>query len=151
MSTDYKKILEMAIGNEIEAHEFYLNAASKSKNELLKSIFTELADEEKKHQRTLEGFLNNQSLKLSFHVTSPDFKVADTIELPSLTPDMSFADGVGLAIKKEQEAMEMYQKFADASVDEEQKKVFLELANMELGHKVKLEDIYIDTAYNEIW
>ncbi|MBE0639234.1 MAG: ferritin family protein [Bacteroidales bacterium] len=151
MSTDYKKILEMAIGNEIEAHDFYMHAASRSKNELLKSIFTELAEEEEKHKRTLEGFLNNQSLKLNFHVTAPDYKIAETIELPKLTTEMSFADGVALAIKKEQEAMEMYQKFADASSDVEQQKIFLELATMELGHKVKLEDIYVDTAYKEVW
>lgn len=151
MSTDYKKILEMAINNEVEAYEFYLHAANKSQNSVLKGVFSELADEEMKHKRTLEGFLNNQSLKLNFHVSAPDYKVADTIELPKLTNEMSFADGVGLAIKKEQEAMEMYQQFADASADTEQKRIFQELATMELGHKVRLEEIYVDTAYNEIW
>lgn len=151
MSSDYKKILEMAIGNEVEAYEFYQQAAAKSKSENLKAIFSELAGEEMKHKKTLEGFLQNEALKLNFHVSNPDYKVAETLELPKLTPEMSFAEGVALAIKKEQEAMEMYQKFADASTDVSQKKIFKELANMELGHKVKLEEVYVSTAYVEVW
>ncbi len=151
MSTDYKKILEMAINNEVEAYEFYIQAAAKSTPKHLKTVFAELAEEEMKHKKTLEGFLNNQALKLNFNVAAPDYKIAETIELPPLTSDMSFADGVALAIKKEQEAKEMYEQFAAATSNEAQKKVFLELATMELGHKVKLEAIYVDTAYNEIW
>mgnify|MGYP000910310811 CR=1 FL=1 len=151
MSSDYKKILEMAIGNEVEAYEFYLQAAAKSRDENLRSIFSELAGEEMKHKKTLEGFVQNDNLKLNFHVSNPDYKVAETLDLPKLTPDMSFAEGVALAIKKEQEAMEMYQKFADASTDDAQKKVFQELATMELGHKIKLEEVYVSTAYVEVW
>lgn len=151
MNTDYKKILEMAIGNEIEAFEFYSQAASKSKDVNLKSIFTELAEEEMKHKKTLEGFLHNNSLKFHFQVSSQDYKIAESIELPKLSNEMSFADGVALAIKKEQEAKEMYQKFADASVDQAQREIFLELTTMELGHKLKLEELYATTAYVEAW
>lgn len=149
--TDYKKILELAINNEVEAYEFYINAASKSQDANLKDIFTELAEEEMKHKKTLEGFLGNEALEMNFRVSSPDYKIAETIELPKLTADMSFSDGVALAIKKEQEAKEMYEQFAEASINEDQKKIFQELATMELGHKVKLEELYTNTAYNEVW
>lgn len=50
-----------------------------------------------------------------------------------------------------QEAMEMYQQFADASEGAKQKETFLELAKMEKGHKVRLEGIYTDIAFTEVW
>ncbi|HWQ66444.1 MAG TPA: hypothetical protein VN372_06200 [Methanospirillum sp.] len=45
----------------------------------------------------------------------------------------------------------MYEKFAAASIDADQRGVFEELAKMELGHKARLEDIYSNTAFAEAW
>jgi rubrerythrin len=148
---NYKEILELAINNEIEAYLFYIEAAKKAKDSNLKAIFNELADEEQSHKRTLEAFLKNDSLKLNFKQSQSDYKVSESVELPPLKADMSFVDGVALAMKKEEEAMEMYTKFADASSDLVQKKIFLELAKMEQGHKVKLEELYNNSAYVEAW
>ncbi len=151
MTTEqYKEILKLAIDNEIEAYEFYLNAAQKSKTDNLKTTFNELAEEELNHKRTLEGFLNNETKQMQFQETT-DYKIAESSDLPQLTPEMSFADGIMLAIKKEQEAMEMYSNFAEVSLDDAQKQMFIQLANMEQGHKTKLEDLYSNTAYTEVW
>lgn len=149
-ASDYKKTLAMAVNNEVEAYEFYKSAAKKSVNVNLKSIFTELADEELKHKKLLEMFLNDQVKVMKFNET-PDYKISETVELPKLTAAMSFVDGIALAMKKEEEAMVSYNKFAAASVDQEQKDTFLQLAKMEQGHKAKLEALYTDTAYAEVW
>lgn len=149
-ANDYKNILQMAIANEIEAYEFYLNAANKSKNANLKATFTELAEEEKKHKVTLEAFINNETKQMHFKETA-DYKISESIELPKLTANMSFADGLALAMKKEEEAMKMYQDFANASDNNAQKEMFVQLAIMEKGHKTRLEDIYSSTAYTEVW
>ncbi|HOY30555.1 MAG TPA: ferritin family protein [Bacteroidales bacterium] len=146
----YKQILSQAILNEIEAYEFYKSAAEKSANASLKEIFSELAEEENKHKIMLEAFLNSNVTVLNFHTTA-DYKVSESVELPKLTPDMSFTDGLALAMKKEEEAMVMYQKFADASSSEEQKHAFIQLAKMEQGHKARLEELYTNTAYIEEW
>jgi len=45
----------------------------------------------------------------------------------------------------------MYTQLAKTSADEAQKTVFLELASMERGHKSKLEDVYTNMAFPEIW
>jgi len=147
---NYKEILATAINNEVEAYEFYTNASLKSVNKNLKDIFRELADEELKHKKLLEGFLKDNSLKMNFS-TGVDYKISESVELPKLTKEMSFSDGIALAMKKEEEAMEMYQKFADATADQDQKKTFLQLAKMEKTHKTRLEDMYTNTAYNEVW
>lgn len=36
-------------------------------------------------------------------------------------------------------------------LDEEQKKIFIELMKMEQMHKVRLEDVYVTVAYGEVW
>ena len=49
------------------------------------------------------------------------------------------------------EAMQMYTQLANANTDSAQKNIFLELASMERGHKSKLEDIYTNMAFPEVW
>ena len=148
---NYKEILKMAVGNEVEAYEFYRDAAAKMKDPAMKKTFMELADEESGHKVLLEGFLSNEMKDMKFS-DEKDYKVAETVEAPqTLSTDMAFKDAIALAMKKEQEAMEMYQQFADASEGAKQKETFLELAKMERGHKVRLEDIYTNIAFIEVW
>ena len=148
---NYKEILKMAVGNEVEAYEFYRDAAAKMKDPAMKKTFMELADEESGHKVLLEGYLSNEMKDMKFS-EEKDYKVAETVEAPqALSTDMAFKDAIALAMKKEQEAMEMYQQFADASEGAKQKETFLELAKMEKGHKVRLEDIYTNIAFIEVW
>lgn len=148
---NYKEILKMAVGNEVEAYEFYRDAAAKMKDPAMKKTFQELADEESGHKVLLEGYLSNEMKDMKFS-EEKDYKVAETVEAPqALSTDMAFKDAIALAMKKEQEAMEMYQQFADASEGAKQKETFLELAKMEKGHKVRLEDIYTNIAFIEVW
>ena len=148
---NYKEILKMAVGNEVEAYEFYRDAAAKMKDPAMKKTFQELADEESGHKVLLEGYLSNEMKDMKFS-DEKDYKVAETVEAPqALSTDMAFKDAIALAMKKEQEAMEMYQHFADASEEAKQKETFLELAKMEKGHKVRLEDIYTNIAFIEVW
>lgn len=148
---NYKEILKMAVANEVEAYEFYRDAAAKMKDPSMKKTFEELADEESGHKVLLEGYLSNEMKNMKFN-EEKDYKVAETVEAPqTLSTDMAFKDAIALAMKKEQEAMEMYQNFADASEGAKQKETFLELAKMEKGHKVRLEDIYTNVAFIEVW
>jgi rubrerythrin len=64
---------------------------------------------------------------------------------------MKPADAIALAVKNEEEAMDMYKKMADCSTDAEQKKMFQSLSKMEQGHKVKLEDTFTNMAFPEVW
>ncbi|KPU44268.1 rubrerythrin [Oxobacter pfennigii] len=149
-SEEYKDILKLAIENEVEAYEFYDYAVSKVKDANLKSIFEKLAEEELRHKKILEGFINNEDKPLRFNRPT-NYKISETVETPKFSPDMKFADAIGLAMKKEEETMNMYKSFADISDDDGQKNIFLELSKMEEGHKTRLEDIYTNAAYAEVW
>ncbi len=147
---DYKKIISRAIDGEIEAHTFYRAVSDKAKDKNLKDLFRELAGDEEKHKLTLEGFLKQAPEKLHF-LTSQDYKVVDGLPTPALTADLKPLDGLVIAIKKELEAMQMYTQLANTSTDEGQKTIFTELASMERGHKSRLEDIYTNMAFPEVW
>lgn len=148
--SEFVNILDYAINEEVLSYEFYTDAANKVKDETLKETFTTLAKEELDHKKFLEDFKGSHSETINLE-ESVDYKIADTIDKPELTTDMSFQDAIALAIKREEGAMEMYQSLADASVEEDKKSVFIGLKNMEQLHKTRLEDIYINVGYREVW
>lgn len=147
---DAKKIISKAIDREVEAYTFYRSIADKVKDKNLKSLFDELAGEEKQHREFLEGFLSKDASKMKF-AAGHDYKVGDAIASPKLTADLKPLDGLVLAIRKELEAMQMYTQLAKAAADTETQLLFSQLANMERSHKARLEDLYTEMAFPEVW
>lgn len=147
---DAKKIISTAIDREVEAYTFYRSVADKVKDKNLKALFDELAGEEKKHREFLQGFLAKDTSKIKF-AAGHDYKVGDSLPSPKLTADLKPLDGLLIAIKKELEAMQMYTQFAKAAADTETELLFSQLANMERSHKARLEDIYTNMAFPEVW
>jgi len=146
----YKEIIEFAIAGEIEAQEFYKVAAYKINDPHLKEMFEQFAKDEKGHEKILKGILSKDIINQYFN-ESTDYKVAETVDTPKLSTDMKPADAIALAMKKEEEAMKQYTDLAEACKDFGQKKVFLDLAAMERGHKLKMEKAFIDIGYVEVW
>jgi rubrerythrin len=148
---DAKKIISMAVDREIESFNFYQSVTDKVKDKALKEIFAELAGEEKKHRELLQGMLTKDIAKMKFD-PSHDYKVADILPTTKLSVDMKPIEGIIVAIKKELEAMQMYTQLAALSNDTETQFLFSQLANMERGHKARLEDIYTNMAFPEnVW
>ncbi|PKN18583.1 MAG: ferritin [Deltaproteobacteria bacterium HGW-Deltaproteobacteria-6] len=147
---EYKKIISLAIEREVEAYTFYHAVADKAQDKAIKSIFNSLAEEEQMHKITLKEFLNEAPDTMHFS-ESADYKIVDALPTPPLTADLKPVEGLVIAIKNELEAMQMYTQLANASTDQAQKNTFLELASMERGHKNKLEDIYTNMAFPEVW
>ena len=145
----YKAIISMAIGNEIEAYDFYNAVSQKTGDANMKKIFQNLAEEELGHRHFLEGLMSNVR-PMQFDVTK-DYKVSESVEKPKLSMTMKPADAMALAMKQEEEAMVMYEGLANSSVDPEQKTMFKSLAEMEKSHKIKLEGIYTSIAFAEVW
>ncbi len=146
----YKKILNMAIEGEIEAATFYQGVCDKTADDQLKPIFGGMAAEERKHRTLLEGFLADATRPMKFKA-GQDYKVSETVERPKFSLEMKPVDAIMLAMKKEEDAMNMYLEFSRASDDAEQKGLFDNLAMMEQSHKARLEDIYTSMAFPEVW
>ncbi|QDR81164.1 ferritin-like domain-containing protein [Sporomusa termitida] len=147
---EYAAILKLAIANEADAYEFYKGVSERAADTVIQKMFSQLAAEEQGHQKLLAGFLAGNCTSLHFH-ESADYKISETVDKPKLSLSMKPADAIALAMKNEEEAMNMYADFANASADPGQKKIFQELSAMEKNHKTKLEEYYVNIAYAEVW
>lgn len=150
MSTNLDAIIKDAIQSEADAAAFYAAAAEKMTDASAKALFNELADEERSHEKMLAK-LDLSAFKAIPTYDLPDYKTAEGVDKPVLSVEMSFADAIALAMKNEEEAMLLYASLAKVAEDAEQKKLFQALSDMEKGHKARLEGIYNNAAYAEVW
>jgi rubrerythrin len=148
--SEYKDVIKFAMANEVEAQKFYADVAEKQSNKALKKMFLQFSEEEKKHREILKGIYVSNSIG-DYFGEETDYKVSDTVDEPELSIDMKPADAIALAMKKEEEAMLQYTALAEDCSDAVKKKVFLDLAAMERGHKRKMEDAFVDIGYPEVW
>lgn len=144
-------ILSMAVTREIEAYEFYKQVSEKVSDKEVKKIFKELSDEELGHRDFLEKLKLDPVMMKKIEPPKADYKVAEATELPPFSINMKPADAIALAMKKEQQAVEFYRSMADFSGDNEIKENFNNLASMELNHKHRLENVFVDIGYPEVF
>ncbi len=148
--SEYKDVIKFAMANEVAAQKFYADAAEKLRNPALKKMFAQFAEEEKRHREILKEIYVSNAIGDYFNGET-DHKVSETMDAPELSMDMKPADAFALAMKKEEEAMVQYTTLADECPDADKKKIFLDLAAMERGHKRKMEDAFVDVGYPEVW
>lgn len=146
---EIEALFSTAIAREIEAYEFYSMVAKTAVDAAVRETFAQLAAEEMGHQELLERFRADASLEMKIQAPAQDYKVAEATELPKLTTSMKPADAIALAMKKEQQAVEFYRGLSASSTDKEVKGIFDNLANMELNHKRRLEDVFVSIGYPE--
>ena len=146
---EFDNVMSIAIKREIEANEFYTDVAKKMADPEVKKTFTQLAGEEMGHMELLEKFRSDPQMPFKIGAPSNDSKVAEATELPRLSTEMKPADALALAMKKEQQAVEFYRGLSASSTEAGLKATFDNLANMELGHKNRLENLFVDIGYPE--
>jgi rubrerythrin len=147
---DFRQMISQAMDGEMEVYTFCCAVADKVADAALKNLFSELADDEWDHQKFLQAVMLKGSRALQVE-ESHDYKAADTLELPPLSVDFKPIDGILLAIRKKLDAMQLYTQLSQVASDPEEKSAFLKLANMEKNQKARLEDIYANMTFPEIW
>ena len=98
-----EEILDFAIMAEQEAVDFYTDLAARSKSEPIKKVFVEFAGEEMKHKSRLMGIKEEKSLTLPGDKVR-DMKIADYLVDVVPSPDMTYAEALIIAMKKEKKA-----------------------------------------------
>ncbi len=147
---EYIELLNQAQLREEEARDFYLAVSEKTNDVFLKKLFKDLSDEEQGHYNLFEKYKKDVDIEMNFALVE-DYKISETVDTPKLTVDMQPADAIALAMKNEEAAVKFYTELSKKSTDPEKKKVFLDLAAMELGHKYKLEMAFVDIGYPELY
>ncbi len=150
MHEDFAKMVAFAIEQETNAKNFYSAIAAKSSQGNIQEMFTKLAAEEERHEKLLTEVLEKGKKELNFSETE-DYGISETVEPPEISEDMSLADVFAIAMKNEEKAMIMYQQMAKDAPTSEIRNFFAELAKMEQGHKLVMEQSYTDVAYGEAW
>ena len=134
------EILRYAIRKEADESAFYRMAADRS-NPGVRKAFEELSEEEKGHQRKLEGFDLKKIDQMELR-KGQDLGMGEAMEDVPFTSDMAYADLLRMAIKNEENAHRLYASTAQIVTEPALKKLLLILAQEELSHKGKLERIY---------
>jgi rubrerythrin len=146
----FDQLMQRAIQKEIEARDFYRQASERIADSSVKEIFAEMARQEESHRDQLEVLRFDPTARVQFAKVE-DFGVAEESDSAPLSFDMSPKEAFQLAMKREQAALEMYQRWADAVEDGEIKRVYQELAEMERSHKARIEDLFVNAAFPEDW
>jgi len=147
--TAFEQVMSVAIRREVEAHEFYRDVAAKMTDKEAKAVFAQLAQEEMGHMELLEKFKADPTMVMKITAPPADYRVAEATDARKLSADMKPADAIALAMKKEQQAVEFYRGLAANAADSSTRNVFENLANMELGHKHRLENVFVEIGYPE--
>lgn len=138
---DFKEAITFAIRKEAEAYNLYKSYSQKVKTPGLKTMFEELASEEQKHRRILEGVERKDVSEYKLEKI-PNLKIVDYVEEEEFSPDMDYASALRLAMKREEHSVKLYNHMAEGTDDPELKRLFSVLAQEETKHKLRLETEY---------
>lgn len=142
------EILEKAIQKEIGSRLLYIDLSQKTKTQVAKDTFQELAQQERGHQNLLEqyqqGELRTGTLSRGQAV---DYKIAEYLYQPEISPDMPLKDVFLLAANREMHSHELYLALAGIHPPGEAKRLLEGLASQELEHKQRVEFLYTEVAF----
>ena len=139
------EILDFAIAREIEANKFYGQLAERMADSPMGQVFRDFADDELGHRQKLEAIKAEHLIPKQEEVGSLD--IADYIVAACTSPQMSYADTLVLAMRKEKKAFRLYHDLAARMHRPELRNVFLFLAQEEAGHKLRFEVEYDLTTF----
>lgn len=141
----FEDLIEFAIEKEKEASAFYADLAQQTSFSGVKEALLEMSQEEKKHQTMLENLGSNQALVEDYKFKwIPDMKRSDYMVEMKYEDGMSYTDILRLAMKREEQALKMYNELQKKADNEENVKLLKVLCQEEAKHKLFLEGIYDD-------
>jgi rubrerythrin len=136
-------ILIFAIRREDDARKLYLMFEGMVKDPGAKALLKDLADYELVHKNLLEKALKGGEVgRIGGKKKIADLHVGDYMVAGDIGPDSSPQAVMLVAIKKEQEAYNLYHMLLENYGETGLEELFSRLAKEELGHKETLEREY---------
>jgi rubrerythrin len=149
MSTELEAIINSAIAQEEFSHNFYRRLAGVVSQTETKDILEYLAKEELEHQAFLQSCLTPQGCKLVGE--AQNVHLAELLEAPAMSDDMSPKEALIIAMKREEGSHRFYQALAALQPPGEVQAFLEKMAKAELTHKEKVEYLYDNAAFPEVW
>ena len=151
MSTT-KDIFDLAVQNETDAALLYSKMSKNTKDTTSKIMLEELAKEELQHKVVLEKLfatVNDFNTNFISNEKEVDIKLSDYLAEVELKENSTMQETLIYAMQAEKIAFELYTSLAKISSNKKVKKILIGLADIEMGHKNKLEKLYDDRIYME--
>lgn len=143
-----QNVLEKAIEKEIEAQHLYHNLSQKMTDTAAKDAFSQLSQEEKGHEELLRKYLRGEIGVGGLERDSVlDYKIAEYLDQPEITPDMALEDIFLLAANREKASHDFYSQLAAVHPPGGVKRLLEQLAAQELEHKRRVEFLYTEVAF----
>ena len=141
----FEVLIEFAIEKEREAAAFYTDLAKQTSFSGVKESLLEMAKEEKKHESLLRNLGDNKALVEEYKFKwIPDMKRSDYMVDLKYEDGMNYVDILRLAMKREEQALKMYNELQKKTDNPENIKLLKVLCQEEAKHKLFLESLYDD-------
>jgi rubrerythrin len=139
----FREMIQFAIGREIESINFYNQANKMVKHSGTKELFLDFVKQEEGHKKKLEGVLAGK-VEVAKIEKVPNLKISDYMVDGELRPDISYADILRIAMKREERSVKLYTDLAEQNLDKNLGNLFTFLIQEESKHKYYLEKLYDD-------
>lgn len=144
----FNEVIDFAIDGEKQAVRFYQDLQTRVKFSAQKEMLKELENMEKGHIVILENIRTKGIQKITIKEVT-DLHIADYVVDVEPEEDMTYQDILIIAMKKEEQAKNLYTTLAGNFPGTELEKLFLKLASEEAGHKLKFETLYDEYVLKE--
>ena len=141
----FEVLIEFAIEKEREASAFYTDLAERTSFSGVKDSLLDMAEEEKKHESLLKNLGGNKALLEEYKFKwIPDMKRSDYMIELKYEDGMNYVDILRLAMKREEQALKLYNELQKKSDNPENIELLKVLCQEEAKHKLFLEGLYDD-------
>jgi len=139
----FQEIIQFAIQREIESMGFYNKASKLVKHSGTRDLFLDFVKQEEGHKKKLEE-VKSGKIVLGKIEKIPNLKIGDYMVDAELNPNISYADILRIAMKREEHSVKLYSDLNEKNEEESLKKLFTFLMQEESKHKYAIEKIYDD-------
>jgi rubrerythrin len=139
----FQEIIQFAIQREIESMDFYNKASQMVKHSGTRDLFLDFMKQEEGHKKKLEE-VRRGKIVLGKIEKIPNLKISDYLIEGELKPDISYAEILRIAMKREERSVKLYTDLNEKNEDGALRNLFTFLVQEESKHKYALEKIYDD-------
>ena len=157
--TDVMEAIKSAIQMEKDGYAFYKKAAAQTSNEMGRTIFESLANDELTHLDVFQKIFDDEVINSEWDALVESNKKYDSVpifpkdpkEVDGISPDSNELDALRIAMDSEKESIDHYTKIINASKDPDVKKIIEIIIEQEKNHYSILEGEFSHISSTGYW
>ncbi|MCE1225876.1 MAG: ferritin family protein [Geobacteraceae bacterium] len=143
-----KEVVDFAIEQEEGAYQRYKRAAELTESPAARKMFEELAQEEATHKEVFSKVDPDKIEEVNI-CKIPEATIGQYLKEVPFHPQMSYQEILTFALKADENAYQLYKAAAGMTEEPRLQKTLLTFAEVELGHRRKIEALYEDKVLTE--